>query len=147
MATGTEVVGLALAILPLFVNQIDDYVRGIEKIKGLRRYGREYQGFSVNLRSQHVILLNTLENALEGVVSDEDRVSELIRDPQGDGWKDASLQTRLRQKLDRNYEPFIGNITGLSELLKRLSQKLELDIDATDIKVSSSHVLISSDGF
>jgi hypothetical protein len=140
MVTGIEAAGLALAILPLFVNQIDAYVRGIEKIKGLRRYRREFKGYSVGLSTQHAILLNTLEQALEGVVNDEDQVSELIRDPQGDGWKDPDLQKRLRRKLDRNYEVFIGNMTGLSELLEQLSHKLEIGV--TDIKVSSWHFLI-----
>ena len=137
MVTGIEAAGLALAILPLFVNQIDAYVRGIEKIKGLRRYRREFKGYAINLRTQHAILLNTLEQALEGVVNDEDQVSELICDPQGDGWKDPDLQKRLRSKLDRNYEVFMGNMAGLSELLEQLSHKL--DIGATDIKVSSWH--------
>jgi hypothetical protein len=117
------------------VNQIDAYVRGIEKIKGLRRYRREFQGYSTGLRTQHTILMNTLEEALEGVVDDEDQVSELISDPQGEGWKSPDLQKRLRWKLDRNYEVFMGNMAGLSELLEQLAHKLE--IGATDIKVSS----------
>ncbi|KAJ6178156.1 hypothetical protein N7519_008617 [Penicillium mononematosum] len=132
MVTGIEAAGLALAILPLFVNQIDAYVRGIEKIKGLRRYRREFKGYAVGLRTQHAILLNTLEQALEGVVDDEDQVSELICNPQGDGWKDPDLQKRLRWKLDRNYEVFMANMAGLSELLEQLSHKL--DVGATDIK-------------
>jgi hypothetical protein len=136
MVTGIEAAGLALAVLPLFVNQIDAYVRGIEKIKGLRRYRRELKGYSVGLSTQHAILLNTLEQALEGVVDEEDQVSRLIRDPQGDGWKEPDLQKRLRWKLDRNYEVFLGNMTGLSELLELLSHKLE--IDATDIKTPAT---------
>lgn len=140
MVTGIEVAGLALAILPLFVSQIDAYVRGIEKIKGLRGYRRELRGYSVGLSTQHAILLNTLEQALEGVVEDEDQVAELIRNPQGDGWKDPELQKRLRRKLDRNYEVFMGNMNGLSESLERLSHKL--DIGVTDIKVSILAFLI-----
>jgi hypothetical protein len=95
------------------------------------------KGYSVGLSTQHAILLNTLEQALEGVIDDEDQVSELICDPRGDGWKESGLQKRLRRKLDRNYEVFIGNMTGLSELLEYLSHKLE--IDGTDEKVSSCH--------
>ncbi|KAJ5771875.1 hypothetical protein N7520_002404 [Penicillium odoratum] len=132
MVTGIEAAGLALAILPFFVNQIDGYVRGIETIKGMRRYRREFKGYSVGLKTQYAILLNTLEQALEGVVNDEDKVSELIRDPNGDGWKDADLQRRLRLKLNRNYDVFIDNMTALSERLERLSHKLEIGI--TDMK-------------
>ncbi|KAJ5194427.1 hypothetical protein N7491_001765 [Penicillium cf. griseofulvum] len=136
MVTGIEAAGLALALLPLFVNQIDGYVRGIEKIKALKRYRREFKGYSVSLSTQHAILLNTLEQALEGVVDDEDQVSELICDPQGDGWRDPDLQKRLRWKLDRNYEVFMGNMAGLSELLEQLSHKL--DIGSTDIETPAT---------
>jgi hypothetical protein len=68
--------------------------------------------------------LNTLEQALEGVVDDEEMISKLIRDPQGAGWKDADLRNRLRLRLDRNYDVFINNMTGLSDLLQQLSHKL-----------------------
>lgn len=135
MASGIEAAGLALAILPLIVNQIDGYVRGIEKIRGFRSYRRELKGYSVGLSTQHTILLNTLEQALEGVVDDEDQVAELIRNPRGDAWKDPVLKKRLHSKLDRNYEVFMGNMTGLSEMLERLSHKL--DIGSTDMKVRS----------
>lgn len=140
MVTGIEAAGLALAILPLFVNQIDAYVRGIEKIRVLRSYRREFQGYSVGLSTQHTILLNTLEQALEGVVNDEDTISKLIRDPRGDEWKDPDLRKRLQSKLGRNYDVFISNMTGLSELLEQLSHKL--GITATDIKVSGQWLLV-----
>lgn len=133
MASGIEVAGLALAILPLLVNQIDGYVRGIEKIKAFRSYRRELKGYSVGLSTQQTILLNTLEQALEGVVDDVDQVSELIRNPRGDGWKDPVLEKRLRCKLDRNYEVFMGNMTCLSEMIEQLSHKLGISI--TDMKV------------
>lgn len=135
MASGIEIAGLALALLPLFVNQIDVYVRGIEKIKLLRRYKREFKGYSVGLRTQSIFLLNTLEKALEGVVHDEDRVSQLICNPESDGWMDADLQQRMRQKLGRNYEVFVDNMTGLSELLHQLKRKL--GIDEANERVSS----------
>ncbi|OKP07428.1 hypothetical protein PENSUB_6017 [Penicillium subrubescens] len=119
-------------ILPLLVNQIDAYVRGIEKIKVLRRYRREFKSYSDGLSTQHAVLLNTLEQAVEGVVDDEEMISKLIRDPQGAGWKDADLRNQLRLRLDRNYDVFINNMTGLSDLLQQLSHKLW--IGATDLK-------------
>ncbi|KAF3401612.1 hypothetical protein F1880_010064 [Penicillium rolfsii] len=133
MVTGVEVAGLTLAVLPLFVNQLDDYIRGIEKVRGMRRYRREYKAYSVGLNTQYVILLNTLEQALEGVVDDEDEISKLITEPRGAGWKEPSLQSRLHLKLGRNYDVFLNNMTGLWELLRQLSERLE--ISATNMNV------------
>ena len=96
MASGIEVAGLTLSILPLLIDQINGYVRGIEKNTAFRSYRRELKGCSVGLSTQQTILLNTLKQALEGVVDDVDQVSELIHNPRGDRWKGPVLEKRLR---------------------------------------------------
>lgn len=134
MATGIEAASLALAVLPLLVNQLEAYVRGIEKIKLLRHYRSQFAQYSVKLGAQRVILLDTLEQVLKGVVKDNDKVSKLLLDPRGQGWKDLSLQERLRNKLGRSYDPFVGIMTELSGLLNRLSERMsihEADIEVT----------------
>ncbi|OQE35509.1 hypothetical protein PENCOP_c013G04306 [Penicillium coprophilum] len=131
MVTGIEAAGLALAVLPLLINQVDAYALGIEKIKFLRRYRREFKGYSMGLETQRTILLNTLEQALEGVIDDEDKISQLISNPQGEEWASAALRHRLRSKLNRNYDVFIQNMTSLSDLLEHLTRKLRIGEDCT----------------
>ncbi|KAJ5539138.1 hypothetical protein N7513_007470 [Penicillium frequentans] len=126
MVTGIEAVGLALAILPLVVNQVDNYARGLERIKVLRRYKWQLEEYSVGLSAQYAILLNTLELSLEGVVNDRDR-AELISDPKGPGWRDAAFEDRLIDKLGRDYMPFTATVKGLCGLLEDLSHRLGLD--------------------
>ncbi|CAG8930098.1 unnamed protein product [Penicillium salamii] len=127
MVTGIEAAGVALAILPLVVNQLDNYARGLEKIKALRRYKWQLEDYSTGLSAQYAILLNTLEVSLEGVVDDHDQRSELISNPRGPGWKDAAFQHRLIQKLGRDYIAFTGTVKGLCGLLEDLSHKLGLE--------------------
>ncbi|KAL3434947.1 hypothetical protein BDV09DRAFT_204435 [Aspergillus tetrazonus] len=141
MASGIEVAGLALAILPLLVNQIDGYVRGIEKIKAFRSYRRELKGYSVGLSTQQTILLNTLEQALEGVVDDVDQVSELIRNPRGDGWKDPVLEKRLRCKLDRNYETQPTETLNIRKSLKLVSRAVYNDLLA---KIGETNTILQT---
>ncbi|KAL4745523.1 hypothetical protein BDW72DRAFT_198569 [Aspergillus terricola var. indicus] len=115
---------LALAVLPLVVNQLDNYTRGIETIKGLRRYRWELKNYSSNLSAQYAIFLKTLEVFLQDVVDDHDERSELIKDPTGSGWNDPQLQAALTQKLGRDYNAFSGTVAGLCALLDELSDKL-----------------------
>lgn len=124
--SGIEAVGLVLAILPMVVNQVDNYARGLERIKILRRYKWQLEGYSVGLSAQYAILLNTLELSLEGVVDDRDR-AELIRNPRGPGWRDAAFEGRLIEKLGRDYMPFTATVKGLCSLLEDLSRRLGLD--------------------
>lgn len=86
MATGVEIAGLVLAVLPLLVKQLDNYARGLERTRTLRRYSRELYKYAVGLSTQHKLLLNTLEQTLEEVVDNHDERSELIYNPKGPGW-------------------------------------------------------------
>ncbi|KAJ5356936.1 hypothetical protein N7517_011545 [Penicillium concentricum] len=131
MASGIEVAGLTLAVIPLLVNQIDGYARGIEKIRLMRNYHRELLTYHTGLNTQYAILQCTLEDVLENVVDDEEEVDGLIQNPQGAGWKDPRLQKALQRKLGRNYAPFLGNMNSLFELLERLSRKLELPTNSS----------------
>ncbi|OQD62185.1 hypothetical protein PENPOL_c013G08919 [Penicillium polonicum] len=132
MASGIEVAGLALALIPLLVNQIDGYARGIEKIRLLKNYHRELLTYHTGLNTQYAILQCTLEDVLENFGDDEETVAMLIENPQDAGWKDPSLQKALLRKLGRNYRPFLGNMNSLSELLERLSRKLGLPATETN---------------
>lgn len=128
MVTGIEAVGLTLTVIPLLVNQLDSYVRGIEKVKLLRRYRRELAAYSRGLATQRAVLINTLIQTLGGIVNDEQELSELIDNPRGPGWKDPALQRKLRLRLDRNYDLFLDNMSDLNDLLLRLSKKLGINI-------------------
>lgn len=87
MVTGIEATGVALAILPLVVNQLDNYARGLEKIKAFRRYKWQLEDFSSGLSAQYAVMVNTLEHSLEGVIDDHDQRSDLIKNPRGPGGK------------------------------------------------------------
>jgi hypothetical protein len=127
--SGIETASLVLAILPLLVNQLDNYVQGLETIKSFRtrRYRAQFESYLTKLGTHHAILLNTLELTLEGVVDHEKDISELIHNPCGAAWNDPKFQGKMRAKLGRNYEPFARNMSELASTLEELSRKLGLD--------------------
>ncbi|CAI7573047.1 unnamed protein product [Penicillium discolor] len=124
-----EAAGVALAILPLVINQLDNYVQGLETIKsfGAKRYRRELESYSSSLGTQQAIFVNTLERALDGVVEYEDGLDELRNNPLGNLWKRQSLQTSLHEKLGRDFYPFNRMMIEVATLLEELSRKLGLD--------------------
>ncbi|KAL4879922.1 hypothetical protein BJY04DRAFT_219726 [Aspergillus karnatakaensis] len=128
MVIEVETVGLVLAVLPLLVNQLDNYARGIQHVKLLRRYHRTLADYALKLRTQHAIFLNNLEQALDGVVDDDDQIQDLINNPDGDPWKDPVLQQNLRRKLDRNCDYFLENMASLYSMLIRLAKKFDLNL-------------------
>lgn len=124
-----EAAGVALAILPLIINQLDNYVQGLETIKsfGAKRYRRELESYSSSLGTQQAIFVNTLERALDGVVEYEDGLDELRNNPLGDLWKRKSLQASLHEKLGRDFYPFNQMMVEIATLLEELSRRLGLD--------------------
>ncbi|KAJ5738911.1 hypothetical protein N7493_002066 [Penicillium malachiteum] len=119
MVTGIEAAGLALAILPMFVNQIDAYARGIEKIKGLRRYRREFKGYSIENVSELSERLERLSQKLDIGLND-------MKSPVTGAWN----IWKLRKILDRTvYEDLLAKITEINTVLKTLIDQSDLRED------------------
>ncbi|EAU35489.1 predicted protein [Aspergillus terreus NIH2624] len=127
--SGLEVTGVVLTILPFLVNQLDNYARGIEKIRMLRRARRHLDSYALAIGTQHTISVDNIQQALEGVVDDEDAMSEPINNLTSDLWNDSGLQDRLRNKLGRSHGIFVQNMIHLHGLLLDLSQRMGIDLN------------------
>ncbi|CAI7646494.1 unnamed protein product [Penicillium glandicola] len=127
--SGFEAAGIALAILPLVVNQLDNYVQGIETLGDFRtkRYRSKLDHYATHLGSQQAAFINTLERSLEGVVEYEDGVDSFGDDELKALWQKPSVQSLLKQKLGRSYMPFLRTMCQLSVLLEDLSRRLGWD--------------------
>jgi hypothetical protein len=127
--SGIEVAGIALAILPLIVNQLDSYVQGLETLGDLRtkRYRSKLDHYATNLGSQQASFINTLERSLEGVVEFDDGIDSLEPHEIKALWEKATVQRLLKKKLGRNYLPFMQTMKELSTLLEEIHRKLGWD--------------------
>ncbi|KAJ5701222.1 hypothetical protein N7488_008770 [Penicillium malachiteum] len=127
--SGMEIAGLALAILPLVVNQLENYVQGLETLGDFRtkRYRRKLDHYATNLGAEQAAFINTLERSLDGVIEYEDGVNTFGDDELRALWDKPSVQSLLQKKLGRNYHPFIRTMEQLSMLLTDLSRKLGWD--------------------
>jgi hypothetical protein len=132
-----EAAGIALAILPLVINQLDNYVQGLETIKsfGAKRYRRELESYSSSLGTQQAIFVNTLERALDGVVEYEDGLEELRNNPLGNLWKRPNLRVSLHEKLGRDFYAFNQMMIEIATLLEELSRKLGLDKNVSGVSI------------
>lgn len=121
-----EGVGLALAILPLLLNQLDNYVQGLQTLKSFRAkdHRRELDGYLSELEIQKAILVNTLEWSLDGAVEYEDGIEGPVNDHLVNLWMNSDVQKSLQVKLGRDYAAFTMTVMRLSEILDDLSRKL-----------------------
>lgn len=123
-----EGAGLALALLPLFLNQLDNYVQGLEVLGGLRdsRYRRKLDSYLTKLTAQQAIFLNTMRETLQDFPYHDHGVkgSSLTLCELDVLWKTPTLQSFLQNRLSSNYKPFLRTMEELSRLLIDLKHKL-----------------------
>ncbi|CAG8372793.1 unnamed protein product [Penicillium salamii] len=124
-----EAAGLVVAILPLVINQLDNYVQGLQTIKGFKakHYRRELEGYLSTLGPQQAIFVNTMERALGDAVKGETESEELSPNFMINLLKRQDLEASLREKLGRDFPPFSRTVNELALLLEELSHKLGLD--------------------
>ncbi|CAI7578909.1 unnamed protein product [Penicillium bialowiezense] len=127
--SGIEATGIALAILPLLINQLDNYVQGIETLGDFRtrRYRRKLDYYASHLGSQQASFINTLERSLEGIIKFGDGIHGFESDKLKALWEKPNVQSLLEEKLGRNYVPFVQTMNQLSTLLEQLHRKLGWD--------------------
>lgn len=127
--SGIEVAGIALAILPLLINQMGNYSQGIETLGDFRtrRYRRKLDEYATNLGSQHVLFINTLERSLDGIIEFEDDIDGLKSDKLKALWEMPGVQSLLEKKLGRSYIPFFQTMKQLSMMIDELHRKLGWD--------------------
>jgi hypothetical protein len=141
MVTGIEATGLVLALLPLLVNQLDNYVQGLETLKGVtpKRYLRALESYRTNLGTQKVIFFNTLGLLLEdNLVDDGSIISTWISNPRADSRVGRVIHETLQKKLGTSFEAFMRTTRELCDLLEDLSNKLGLINQGTFLSVGFS---------
>ena len=130
MATGIEIAGLALATLPVFLNQIDGYVQGCERLRLFqnRKYFYQHKRWKTQLETERVLL----HNAPETILYDQSKQVEVqvfFRNshPDATEWDQELLDAGLRAALGDLYPLFKDNLEGVENLLEAMFKKFDID--------------------
>lgn len=121
-----EAAGLVLAALPLIIEGLQGYWRGIESIKKWWQYAKALKRLIRKFQVEQRKLVNTCTELLEGLV-DDTKLTSLLEEPGGANWQDISLQLSLRRRLGGSYPMFFDAVTEMTEIVEEFEEKLELD--------------------
>ncbi|KAJ6024622.1 hypothetical protein N7540_005419 [Penicillium herquei] len=123
-----EGAGLALALLPLVLNQLDNYVQGLEVLGDLRnsRYRRKLDSYLTKLGAEQALFIITMKQALQDFPDYKNTVDShtLTLAQLNVLWEKPTLQSFLESRLGTNYPHFLRTMNKLSELLIDLQRKL-----------------------
>ncbi|KAB8229664.1 uncharacterized protein BDW43DRAFT_314699 [Aspergillus alliaceus] len=128
MVTGVEATSLALAVIPLLVNQLDNYVQGLQTLRSFRtwRYKKDLERYSTMLGGQRAILINTLTSILGDAIIIQES-SKLLDGPNDGGPIDPQLDKTLQLRLGHNYDAFAALMIQALDILKELARRLRVE--------------------
>ena len=132
-----EAAGFVLAALPLLVEGLRCYLKGIESIKKYWQYTKVLKRLIRKFQVEQRKFGNTCEELLVGLVDDTE-LSDLLEKPGGAKWQEKGLQLSLRVRLGESYQVFFDAVTDMTEVTEEFEEKLELD---QDHKVSKNLIL------
>ncbi|KAF1959280.1 hypothetical protein CC80DRAFT_533456 [Byssothecium circinans] len=137
MATGIEIVGLVLAVLPLIISALEHYEEGVSTIEKFFRYKREIRSIIEALATENTIFKNSCEQLLSDFLGPVE-LAEMLQNPRGETWSQPHIVTELRARLDRSYDIYMIHVSNMNSAIKTLITLLDLDENGkvrwTDLK-------------
>src|SRR5262245_14680943 len=109
MATGIEIVGLMLAVLPLIISALEHYEEGVSTIEKFFRYKREIRSIIEALATENAIFKNSCEQLLSDIFGPAE-LAEMLQNPRGETWSQPHIVTELRARLDRSYDVYMTHV-------------------------------------
>lgn len=129
MATGVEVVGLALGVVPLVVSGIEHYRKALEPFGIWARYRKDLSSLKEILDLEMAKFLNTIQLLLAPLLSPP-HLARIIEQPQGPHWLDWETQQQLVSRLGYSYGPFSNAVRDFHEAMYELYRKFSPQPDA-----------------
>lgn len=144
--SGFDVAGIILGVFPLAITALEKYREVAVRLGLFNKIKLEYRKCSNELELQQLIFTRHLKQLLLPLVADNGKVQELINNPAGEAWKDASIVELLRTRLKDSYELYIEYMKGMEHVMDKLQKELAVDADFVQSKLADSSVSIASSG-
>lgn len=125
--SGFEVAGVVLGAFPLAICALEKYREVATRLGLFYRIKLEYKKCSDNINYQQLILTSNLKQLLLPLAIDQDEIQELVDNPGGKAWKNASIVRLLQQRLNDSYELYLEYIKGMEQVMGKLCDELAMD--------------------
>ncbi|KAL2834175.1 hypothetical protein BDW59DRAFT_156118 [Aspergillus cavernicola] len=127
--TGVEVVGLVLASFPIILNCLDYYREGMEPLDEWWSFRTHFIEFVDDISHQMMRYNENMTRLLDPVVTDNESLAALVRDPVDPRWNDGNLDDPLEQRLASERDRFFRIIERMNTVVKDLKNLLQIDGD------------------
>jgi len=121
-----EVAGLVLAAIPILIEGIKAYSKGVSTVTVFLRYQIPLEDLAQVLGAEQTIYRNICNQLLQGLV-DNKRKAELLQNPGGNAWRDPELQAGLEERLSTSYDAFNRTVKSMGAAMEEIKKLLKLN--------------------
>jgi hypothetical protein len=140
--SGFEVVGVALAVLPLLVSVAEHYQTAYDKLKHWREFSKELGEFEGKLYCCQIVFRNNCLLLLASITSRAE-AQRMLTYRQDARWSDPEIERKLIRHLDESFNSCVWLMGQIKDDLEFLHVKSQEIHDAVDklVLVSAKIVL------
>lgn len=131
--TGVEIISLILGGLPVAISAVEHYRDGLAPLKDYVRYNITLKSLRTRLRMQQALFDGTMRRLLQDQLSD-DQMKALFEPEPGLPvgkilWGAVEIKEKVQWRLGTTYKVFMDVVGEMEDLMQRLMEKLDVDID------------------
>ncbi|KAH6861234.1 hypothetical protein B0T12DRAFT_404359 [Alternaria alternata] len=142
--SGIEIAGLVLGAFPLLIHALESYRKGAELFGDWWQIERAYTKCRQNLKYHQLLFEGNIERFLLPLVVDDEELTQLMKDPAGTVWEDPELEKKLRERLPKAYDTFLGVMVDINELMENLKKALGVNDQKFRTRVTKDGRLFKS---
>ncbi|KAH8890591.1 hypothetical protein GQ53DRAFT_650168 [Thozetella sp. PMI_491] len=121
--SGFEIAGVVLGGLPIVIQGLESYSKGLSKIQKWRKYDREVRILVRNLETERVKLENVCYMLLVGIVP-ASRVEQMVQHPGGNLWRENKTQDKIRSRLHDSAAVFEEALRDIDAAIREIQKKI-----------------------
>jgi hypothetical protein len=126
MATGIEVTGVVLALIPIVISALEHRGKGVAVLRVLCEYERGLHLLARDLRAELAKFQNVCKVLLTGLISPS-RVTFMINNPLSELWRDSHVKKRILARLGPSSIPdFEVSVSNINRAIELMRSQLEI---------------------
>jgi len=138
--SGIEVAGLAIGIVPIFVEILKSYSRASDKLRTFNTYHKAVRKIDLDFRLEGKKFRDECDRLLAAVVESNHERQSMLQNPKDLRWRDTYTDCRFRDFLGNDYYNCEELIILIRDLLRETMVDLErvgrlLDTTAVSVPI------------
>lgn len=125
--SGFEIAGAVLGGFPILLNCLEYYREGFEPLNDWWHFRVHFIAFVDDVRHQMMRYHESLIRLLDPIISDNQSLLALIKDPTDSRWKDGSIEALLEDRLPSELDRLFRILNRMQEVMGDLNKLLGIN--------------------